>query len=103
MSRVTLHLAGDASSPKWSQVTPLAEQFEMVQYDALLIQQFTFRNLPSEARVRASQYINIYFFVSRSGSALAQPRALGLWTVYLQYVATKKGGNFDATGAMEII
>ena len=32
MSRVTLHLAGDASSSKWSQVTPLAEQFEMVQY-----------------------------------------------------------------------
>ena len=32
MSHVTLHLAGDGSSSNWSQVTPLAEQFEMVQY-----------------------------------------------------------------------
>jgi hypothetical protein len=32
MSHVTLHLVGSANSSKWSRVTPLAEQFEMVQY-----------------------------------------------------------------------
>ena len=35
MSHVTLHLAGSTNSSTWSQVTPLAEQFKMVQYTAL--------------------------------------------------------------------
>ena len=32
MSHVTLHLASSTNSSTWSQVTPLAEQFKMVQY-----------------------------------------------------------------------
>ena len=32
MSHVTLHLAGSTNLSTWSQVTPLAEQFKMVQY-----------------------------------------------------------------------
>ena len=58
MSHVTLHLAGDGSSSNWSQVTPLAEQFKMVQYVkrplqmiSLLFLQDTLTRIQHEANI----------------------------------------------------
>ena len=40
MSGVTENLAGDVSSSMWSWVTPLAEQFEMVQYYSMATRKY---------------------------------------------------------------